>query len=117
MVMIPVRVHVMLAEEAARPLLERLDAPHRTAVFMALLGIVLAGIFLVACVVIGARWVRRLARQDERRRRTGQLRESQRLRQSLRGILPKTSTSDTVSIDAAGDETRVDPPPPDPRGQ
>jgi hypothetical protein len=78
---------------------------------MALLGIVLAGIFIVACVMIGARWVRRLARQDDRRQRTAQLRESQRVRQSLRGVLPQSDTSETVSIDAAADETRVDPPP------
>ena len=109
--MVNVSAHVLLAEEAARPLLERLDEPRRAAVIMALLGIVLVGIFLVAAVMIGAHWVRRLARQDDRRARSQQLHESRRLRQSLRGILPETSTSETINVDGSSDETHVDPPP------
>ncbi len=109
--MVIVLAHVLLAEEAAQPLIERLDPPRRTAVIMALLGIVLVGVFLVAVVMIGAHWVRRLSRHDSRRARSQRLRESRRLRKSLRGFLPKTSTSETISIDGATDETRVDAPP------
>lgn len=105
-----VPTYLVLAKQAAEPLLERLDPPRRTAVVIALLLIVLLGIFLIACVMIGAHWVRRLARQSHRRTRTRQLHESRRLRQSLRGVVPKSDTSETVSIDAAADETRVDPP-------
>ncbi|MEM8864658.1 MAG: hypothetical protein AAGF31_03835 [Planctomycetota bacterium] len=42
---------------------ERLDPPTRTAVMMALLGLVLLGLLLVACIMVGGRWLRRLARQ------------------------------------------------------
>jgi hypothetical protein len=44
----------------------RLDPPTRARVLMALLGIILVGMFLLAFVLIGARWVRRLLRMPPR---------------------------------------------------
>lgn len=44
----------------------RLDPPTRARVLMALLAIILVGIFLLAAVLIGARWVRRLLRMPPR---------------------------------------------------
>jgi hypothetical protein len=75
-------------EESAEPLLERLDPPRRAAVLMAILGLVLLGILLVTCVMIGGRWVRRLAR-DTRGRTTDTAHiENQRLREALKSVLP-----------------------------
>ena len=55
---------------SAEPLIERLDPPRRAAVLMAILGLVILGLTLVACVMIGGRWVRRLARDEHGRRRS-----------------------------------------------
>ena len=38
---------------AAEPLIERLDPPRRAAVVMALLAIVIVGLFLVTCALLG----------------------------------------------------------------
>lgn len=54
----------LLAESSTPTGLERLDPPTRARVIMALLGLVLLGVTLVACVMIGGRWVRRLARHS-----------------------------------------------------
>ncbi len=48
---------------AEEPLLHRLDPVLRAQVLMALLGLVLLGLVLVLLVMIGGRYVRRLARQ------------------------------------------------------
>jgi hypothetical protein len=104
---------VVLAIETTAPVLERLDPPRRAAVVMALLGLVLTGLVLITCVMLGAHWVRRLARHKPNDHLpsgdTKGAAERDRLRSSLEAILPDAKTSDTVQIDTSTKETKVDP--------
>jgi hypothetical protein len=101
------------AAEAAAPVLEQLDPPRRAAVVMALLGLVLTGLVLITCVMLGAHWVRRLARhkpQDQLPLHDAKRAEaSARLHSSLEPILPDLKTNETVQFDAGAKETKVDP--------
>ena len=65
----PFRVLLLAAEE---PLLHKLDPALRAKVIMALIGLVLLGLALVLLVLVGGRYVRRLARQ-----RTGPMQPGQ----------------------------------------
>jgi hypothetical protein len=100
------------AQQPARPMLERLDPPHRAMVIMAILGLVLTGLMLVAGAMIGARWVRRMARQKPHSNpssaRSSIGLDSRLLRESLQGVLPNVEPGSTVEIDAASHETRID---------
>ena len=101
------------AAEPTAPVLERLDPPRRAAVVMALLGLMLTGIVLVACVMLGAHWVRRLARHKPTNHLASvDLRgaaERDRLRKSLEPMLPDVKTGDTVELDTSTKDTKVDP--------
>jgi hypothetical protein len=103
----------VMGAETTAPVLERLDPPRRAAVVMALLGLVLTGLVLVTCVMLGAHWVRRLARHKPNEHLpTGEAKaiaERDRLRKSLEPILPDVKSGDTVQIDASTKETKVDP--------
>lgn len=100
---------VLLAvEESAEPLIERLDPPRRAAVLMAILGLVLLGLTLVACVMIGGRWVRHLARQRHGRTTLTANVENQRLRSALGTILPASTTGETIVAEPQSDETIAD---------
>lgn len=104
---------LLLAEEAASSaVLERLDPPRRAAVVMALLALVLTGLVLVTSVMLGAHWVRRLARHRPSSHRTNvQLRssaESSRLRKMLRPVLPQANSGDTLDLDSGTNETVAD---------
>jgi hypothetical protein len=93
------------------PVLERLDPPRRAAVIMALLALVLTGLFLVLTVMLGAHWVRRLARHRPGAHKTSpvELRgENERLRDALKSVLPEVKTNDTVQLGSAPGETKVD---------
>jgi hypothetical protein len=96
------------AQESSEPLIERLDPPHRAAVLMAILALVLTGIVLVACVMIGGRWVRRLARHELGPTKHTMHVENQRLRKALRPILPEGQSGETTVAKRGGDETVVD---------
>jgi hypothetical protein len=54
-------LHAAAASET-EPLIDQLDPELRARVLMALLGLVLVGLALIAVVVMGARYVRRLGR-------------------------------------------------------
>ncbi|QDU90778.1 hypothetical protein Pla175_41910 [Pirellulimonas nuda] len=61
--------------QAARPAIDATPPPSRAAMLMAILGLVLLGIGMIVCVMLGARWVRKIAREQprpplERRRQT-----------------------------------------------
>jgi hypothetical protein len=101
---------LLFAEESTGPVLERLDPPRRAAVVMALLGLVLTGLLLVACAMLGGHWVRRLARHKPggRNTKTSAAAENRQLRASLQTILPDAKTSDTIQLDGTSNETRVD---------
>jgi len=108
--------HVLAAYEAAifaaragDDVLNRLDPPRRAAVVMALLGLTLVGLFLVAFVMVGGHWVRRLARHKPGQRTFGkQVASEASLREALQGILPEIKSSDTVLLDSSSKETRAD---------
>ncbi|MEX2316859.1 MAG: hypothetical protein WD669_06895 [Pirellulales bacterium] len=102
--------HAILAQQPTRPVLERLDPPRRAIVLMAILGLVLTGLMLVAGAMIGARWVRRMARQKPRSSQStgGSSMRLDSLRESLHDVLPNVETGSTVQIDAASKDTKID---------
>ena len=99
----------IFAARAGDDVLNRLDPPRRAAVVMALLGLTLVGLFLVAFVMVGGHWVRRLARDKPGPRTFGKPFASEaNLREALQGIFPEVKSSDTVLLDSSSKETRVD---------
>jgi hypothetical protein len=109
---------LLLADEQARSLLERLDPPTRAAILMTILGVVLTGIVLCACVMIGAHWVRRMAREKPRASSPGSDSASRRAMRQLRESLAELATDReksentgaTVLVDKASSETKIDRP-------
>jgi hypothetical protein len=102
---------LLLAEQSTEPVIERLDPPRRAAVLMALLALVLTGLVLVACVMIGAHWVRRLARHTPgkgRNRAAESASQTQRLRDALASVLPEAKTDETVNLGRSPRDTRID---------
>jgi hypothetical protein len=102
---------VLMAQEPVEPVLERLDPPRRAAVIMALLALVLTGLLLVAFIMLGAKWVRRLARHKPGAGGPSALdvaMENQRLRESLQSVLPEVRTDDTVHFGRSSKETKTD---------
>jgi hypothetical protein len=102
----------LLAAEATRPVLERLDPPRRAAVVMALLALVLTGLLMVACAMLGAHWVRRMARHRPASGRSSVAADkpgNQSVREALHEILPMLKSDDTIQIDPSTKETRADP--------
>src|SRR6185437_10320837 len=57
------------AQQSSEPVLEQLTPPRRAAVIMAFLGLTLIGLFLILFTMVGAHWVRRLARHRPGSRR------------------------------------------------
>jgi hypothetical protein len=97
----------MFADSSAATGLERLDPPTRARVLMALLALILLGVTLVACAMIGGRWVRRLARHKPRR--------AARHRHPFGGSTLRPSMDptagpmgDTLVAEHRTDETRID---------
>jgi hypothetical protein len=100
----------LAVEETVDIPLERLDPPRRAAVMMAILGLVLTGVALVACVMIGGRWVRRMARDTHGPTTNTMHIENKRLRAALEPILPTTSTppGETTVSNRKSNETVAD---------
>jgi len=98
---------VLAFQESAEPLLERLDPPRRVAVMMALLGLVLVGLTLVACVMISARWVRHLGRHEHGRTKCTTNIENQRLRTAIGSILPTGEASETAVAQPTNNDTEA----------
>ncbi len=99
------------AKQPADPVLEQLDPPRRAAVIMALLALVLTGLLLVTCVMLGAHWVRRLARHKPGALGTNGAdapAQNQRSRASLQSVLPEAKTDDTVQLGRSPKDTEVD---------
>lgn len=94
--------------DSAEPLIEQLDPPRRAAVLMAILGLVLLGIALVACVMIGGRWVRRLARDEHGPTKNTTHVENQRLRKALEPVLPRGDADETAIAPRKSDDTVAD---------
>jgi hypothetical protein len=99
----------IFAAHAGDDVLNQLDPPRRAAVVMALLGLTLVGLFLVAFAMVGGHWVRRLARHKPGQRTFGKPIASEAgLREALQTVLPEFKSSDTVLLDPSSKETRVD---------
>lgn len=79
------------ADKQAEPLLVRLDPASRAKVLMAILGLVVLGAALLAMIWLGARWVRRLAREPMR---STSPRQDDWYRKPLSGDAPNDSDSD-----------------------
>jgi len=102
---------ISLAKHSADAVLEQLDPPRRAVVLMALLGLVLLGLVLVACAMIGAHWVRRMARE-----KPGALRakaaeasvQNRKLRDALASVLPEAKTDETIQLGRTPSETKLD---------
>lgn len=60
---------VLDATEGPRAAIERIPPPQRAALLMALLGLVVLALGLMVCVMLGGRWVRRIARSRHTFRR------------------------------------------------
>jgi len=102
---------ILLAQRANEPVLRQLDLPRRTAVVMALLALVLTGLALVTCAMIGARWVRRMARHDPGIRNAKAAEaasQNRRLREVLASVLPEGRTDETIQLGSAPNDTKVD---------
>src|SRR5689334_7159976 len=97
------------AQQVGDAVLERINPPRGAAVVMALLGLTLVGLFLIAFVMIGGHWVRRLARHrpGPRRFSTGEMPEGQ-LQEALQNILPEMKSSDTLLLDSSSKDTKVE---------
>lgn len=85
---------------------ERLDPVTRTVALMALLGLILLGITLIACVMIGGRWVRNLARHAPPSRLPSN--RSSRFPASKAAQVVDSASSDTLAAAPQTDETRTD---------
>jgi hypothetical protein len=102
---------VDVSQQSAAPVIEQLNPPQRVAVVMALLALVLTGLFLVTIAMLGGHWVRRLARHMPGKHRATNAAEAARqnrmLRESLRSVLPDVPTEDTIHFESTK-ETKVD---------
>ncbi len=98
-------VAVLESADAAEPLIERLDPPRRAAVLMAILGLVLLGMALVACVMIGGRWLRGVAREQHGPTKNTDHVENRRLRKALEPMLPKGEAGETAVAQRKSDDT------------
>jgi len=99
----------VFAATSIDPVLERLDPPRRAAVVMALLGLTLVGLFLVATILVGGHWVRRLARhRPAGSRHSARAATISELQDSLDMMLTDMEKGDTVLLDTPSKETKVD---------
>lgn len=97
----------LLAQQAVEPLLERLDPPRRAMVLMAILGLILLGLAMAACVMLGARWVRHLARHRRQRSELG-FRKKSFADNKRHGDLPDGTAGETIHVDLSKSDTQSD---------
>lgn len=104
---------MIAAAKSTGPVLEQLEPRRRVAVIMAILAIVLVGLLLVTCTMLGARWVRQIARQSPRPPRLDDLtppsEKSPSPRAPLDGSSAPVDPNETVYLDPGKGETKVDP--------
>jgi hypothetical protein len=96
-------------KEAVDPVFERLDPPRRAAVIMALLGLTLIGLFLITFIMVGGHWVRRLARHRPRSGGTTvNAGDNSVSADAPPIILPDENSGDTMLLDRASRETKIE---------
>jgi hypothetical protein len=107
-----VQGHYLAAAQSAQPILERLDPPRRAAVILAIIFLIVTCLLLVVCTMLGARWVRRIARQPLRPPRIEREPHSpaanRNLRALLDGALPNAASSETILTDRKTGDTKPD---------
>lgn len=97
--------------EAARPVIDASPSPNRAAMLMALLGLVLLGLGMIACVMIGGRWVRKIARERPRPDLAPLKKRPKRTPDPFGGTAVAADSADPgrTHVDSPADqETRVD---------
>ena len=100
---------LILAANDVGPPLEQLKPAQRVAVIMALLGLTLIGLFLVAFIMVGGHWVRRLARHRPRRRGTSTVvSDNSASADAPQIVLPDEKSGDTMLLDRASRETKIE---------
>src|SRR5262245_44252008 len=105
----PLAASLLAAANPPESVLQRLDPPRRATVIMALLGLVLTGVFLVALAMIGSHWARRLARSRRKPLSPTADVENRRLREALAPIVPEIGkTDDTTIINRKSEDTIAD---------
>ena len=90
------------------PAIERIDPARNAILLILLLGLVLLSIILIACVMVGGRWVRRLARPHISQSNSPHASDKENWRQDLANQLPDTKLQETIVIDQITDETIID---------
>jgi hypothetical protein len=104
---------LLFAAQRAEPVLERLDPPQRLYVIMAIIFIVVIGLLLVTCTMLGARWVRGIARQQPRTTRLGPDTAADSTNADSRPPLDaaglQRNPNETIQIDRKKSDTKVDP--------
>ena len=98
---------LLAAQQAGDAVIERLDPPRRAAVLMALLGLTLVGLFLITFIMVGAHWVRRLARHRPGDRRIGGNGAASPAVPGPSQPMPDLKSDDTVLLDTSSRETRT----------
>jgi hypothetical protein len=99
---------LLAAQQTGDAVLERLDPPRRAAVIMALLGLTLIGLFLIAFIMVGGHWVRRLARHRPKKGSSANSGASEgALPEAQQDIPPDTKSSDTVLLDTSSKNTKI----------
>jgi hypothetical protein len=103
---------LLAAAQQAPPVLEQLDPKRQTAVIMAIIWMVVTCLLLVVCTMLGARWVRHIARQRPRPPRLDDAAlsstENRNLRAALDGLLPNVDPNDTIHTDRKTGDTKID---------
>jgi hypothetical protein len=95
------------AEEKSRTVLEQLDPERRVAVIMALVALVLIGMFFIIAIPLGGRYVRRSG-QRSRPDRSPDSGPSQKSKANRQQTTPSRRAVTTDTLDAhESDETRV----------
>jgi hypothetical protein len=102
-------VRWLAAVGAAEPVIEQLDPERRAAVVMALLAIVILGLFLVTTALLGGSWVRRQARHSRGPTQHATRSDNKWARKAIEPILPEPSgEGETTVVRRKSDDTIPD---------
>ena len=98
----------LLGQAPTSRAIEQLDPVRNAILLIVLLGLVLLGITLIACVMIGGRWVRRLARPHISPSNSRHASGKEKWRQDLANQLPDAKLEETIVTNRTTDDTRAD---------
>ena len=98
----------LLGQAPTSRAIERTDPVRNAILLIVLLGLVLLGITLIACVMIGGRWVRRLARPHISPSNSRHASGKEKWRQDLANQLPDAKLEETIVTNPITDDTLAD---------